>query len=211
MPNAGWQKKTSTRDSSDIPWMDVALVESPRTRPALFGASVRLRLDTAFVFIALIFGNALIVLNPPFQTADEAQHFFRAWQITGGEFVSRGKTASGEGGGILPAALSTFWQRFKPMAMHPNVTTSAGYILDSFKMPLRPDNRSMVAFGNTAHYCPIGYLPQCLGIGLGRILSAPLPMILYLGREGNLIVFTLLGYFSLRGPVRSPGRCFYSC
>jgi uncharacterized membrane protein len=157
-----------------------------------------LRLDRAFVFLALIFGNALVIVNPPFQTADEAQHFFRAWQITLGEFISHEKTPLGEGGGILPSSLDVFWQRFKPMAMHPEINTSARYILDSFNIPLQPDKRSIIAFGNTAHYFPISYLPQCLGISLGRVLALPLPMILYLGREANLLVFTLIGFFSLR-------------
>jgi uncharacterized membrane protein len=203
MPNAGSQKKTFTSNSSDIHWMDVTLVDSPQTRPAVPGgsvlaASIRVRLDSAFVLIALIFGNALIVLNPPFQTADEAQHFFRAWQITQGEFISRAKTPLGEAGGYLPSSLDAFWQRFKPMAMHPDKNTSAHYILDSFHIPLQPEKQSLIAFGNTAHYCPIGYLPQCLGIGLGRALSLPIPMILYLGREANLLAFTLIGFLSLR-------------
>jgi uncharacterized membrane protein len=178
--------------------MDAALIDSPQTRPGIRGASIRLRLDSAFILIALIFGNALIVLTPPFQTADEAQHFFRAWQITQGELISRAKTPLGEAGGYLPTSLDAFWQRFKPMAMHPERNTSVRYILDSFSIPLQPEKRSLIAFGNTAHYCPSGYLPQCLGIGLGRALSLPLPMILHLGREANLLAFTLIGFLSLR-------------
>ena len=97
------------------------------------------------------------------------------------------------------------------MAMHPEKDTSARFILDSLKIPLQSEKQSLIAFGNTAHYCPIGYLPQCLGIGLGRALSVPIPMILYLGREVNLLVFILLGSFSCAGPVQSPGRYFCYC
>ena len=157
-----------------------------------------LSLDRAFVFLALIFGNALIVINPPFQTADEAQHFFRAWQITQGEFISRVKTPADEGGGILPSSLDAFWNRFQPLAMHPERNTSVRYILDSFKIPLQPEKKSLIPFGNTVHYIPTSYLPQCLGIALGRALAVPIPMILYFGREANLLVFTLIGFFSLR-------------
>jgi uncharacterized membrane protein len=178
--------------------MDAAVIDSPQTRPSVRRASIRLRLDWAFVLIALIFGNALIVLNPPFQTADEAQHFFRAWQITQGELISRGKTPLGEAGGYLPTSLDTFWQRFKPMTMHPERNTSARFIFDSFKIPTQPEKQSLIPFGNTAHYFPINYLPQCLGIGVGRALSLPIPMMLYLGREANLLAFTLIGFLSLR-------------
>lgn len=157
-----------------------------------------LRLDRVFVILALVFGNALIFINPPFQTADEAQHFFRAWQITSGEFICRGKDSLGEAGGMLPASLETFWKKFQSMAMHPEETTSVREILDSFKIHADAQELTFVPFGNTAHYCPISYVPQCIGVALGRAFSLPLPMILYLGREGNLLVFALLGGFSLR-------------
>jgi len=155
-------------------------------------------LDRAFVALALIVGNALVIIVPPFQAADEGQHFFRAWQITQGQFISRETTDTGEAGGRLPSSVNDFFQRFWPMAMHPERKTTAKYIFDAFKIPLEPGNVALVEFGNTAHYCPIGYFPQCLGIGIGRMLSLPLPMMLYFAREANLIVFTLLGYFSLR-------------
>jgi uncharacterized membrane protein len=159
-------------------------------------------LDRAFVFLALIFGNVLVFVNPPFQAADEAQHFFRAWQITQGEFVAREKTADGEYGGYLPTSLEGMWERFKPMAMHPEIGTSAKFVADAVRIRLGGDDRSLIAFGNTAHYCPLGYLPQCLGIGLGRIVSDRPAVSFYLGREGNLIAFIFLGYLALRwGPV----------
>jgi uncharacterized membrane protein len=82
--------------------------------------------------------------------------------------------------------------------MHPERNTSVRYILDSFKIPLQPEKKSLIPFGNTVHYFPTSYLPQCLGIALGRALSVPIPMILYFGREANLLVFTLIGFFSLR-------------
>jgi uncharacterized membrane protein len=157
-----------------------------------------LTLDRIFVAIAIIIGNALIVIVPPFQAADEAQHFFRAWQITEGQFICRDKTSLGEAGGYLPFSVYAFWMRFEPMAINPDVKTSARAILDTFHMPLDPQNRSLIEFGNTAHYCPTNYLPQCIGIAIGRALGLPLPMILYLGREFNLLVFTLLGCLSLR-------------
>jgi uncharacterized membrane protein len=65
-------------------------------------------------------------------------------------------------------------------------------------IPLHPADRIFITFPNTAHYCPTCYLPQCLGIGLGRLLNLPPLAMLYLGREANLLVWTLLGFFALR-------------
>jgi uncharacterized membrane protein len=196
MPSAGLPKrifievKTDRRKDGVTKSNSDLSIANPQSFP--------FRLDRAFVVLALIFGNALIVINPPFQTADEAQHFFRAWQITRGDFISREKDALGEAGGILPTSLQTFWLQFKPMAMHPEVKTSARKILDAFKIPVEPRTKSLMPFGNTAHYFPAGYLPQSIGIALGRAMSLPLPLIFYLGREANLIAFTFIGFLSLR-------------
>jgi hypothetical protein len=49
----------------------------------------------AFVVIALLFGTALVLIIPPFQSAEEPFHFLLAYQITKGVFVSRQVDARG--------------------------------------------------------------------------------------------------------------------
>jgi uncharacterized membrane protein len=66
------------------------------------------------------------------------------------------------------------------------------------RVPLNPSDRIFIAFPNTAHYSPICYFPESLGILTGRLLSLhPLTM-LYLGREFNLLFWIIVGYWSIR-------------
>jgi len=168
----------------------------PDGRPRL--RSLSIQLPGMFVIIALVVGTALVVINPPFQAADEPEHFWRAWQITQGEFVSRQATVQGEQGAYLPDGLTVFSTQFAPIINRPANKTSARHILDSLKIPLDADHKTFLAFGNTAHYFPLAYLPQCLGIGLGRLFFDRVGLIFYFSRESNLVVFVLLGYLSLR-------------
>src|ERR1700677_2770485 len=67
------------------------------------------QLPSIFVAIALLLGSELVLITPPFQTADEPQHFWRAWQISGGEFISRHASPQGEQGAYLPRSLLMFY------------------------------------------------------------------------------------------------------
>ncbi|MGD0770390.1 MAG: DUF2142 domain-containing protein [Tepidisphaeraceae bacterium] len=154
--------------------------------------------ERAFAVIALVFGNALVLVIPPFQAADESFHFLRAYQITDGVFVSRQPDARGVPMGEFPVSLFQVWLPFSHMGFNPSVKASLQDIRDALRIRLNPNRRMQIALPSTAYYSPACYLPQCLGIIVGRALGVgPLAM-LYLGREANLLAWTLLGYVSLR-------------
>ncbi len=160
--------------------------------------AVWMRPHRAFLAIALVLGTALVLLIPPFQSADEPYHFLRAYQITEGGFVSRQRDFRGIAGGFLPISLYELWLPFSKIGFHPDVKVSVRQIEDAMRIPLHPRDRIFITFPNTAHYCPTCYVPQCLGIALGRIIRLPPLAMLYLGREANLLFWILLGFFALR-------------
>ena len=154
--------------------------------------------ERAFAVIALLFGNALVFVIPPFQAADEPFHFLRAYQITDGVFISRQLDARGIAAGTFPVSLYQVWLPFSHIGFHPSAKASGQDIRDAMRIRLNPDQRMLISLPTTAHYSPACYLPQCLGIVVGRALGVgPLAM-LYLGREGNLLAWILLGCASLR-------------
>ncbi|MGD0542084.1 MAG: DUF2142 domain-containing protein [Tepidisphaeraceae bacterium] len=152
----------------------------------------------AFAAIALVFGTALVLVVPPFQSPDESFHFLRAYQITEGGFVPHEKDRRDLMGATLPVSLDRVASPFLKMFLHPEIKASFDDIRQAWRLPLQEQNRAFQIFPTTAHYSPTGYVGQCLGIGLGRALDlGPLAM-LYLGREGNLLLWILLGFFALR-------------
>ena len=54
--------------------------------------------------LALFSGLLWVALIPPFQSPDEPNHFFRAWQISEGHFFPE-KTADRRLGGVLPESV----------------------------------------------------------------------------------------------------------
>ncbi|HEY1921549.1 MAG TPA: DUF2142 domain-containing protein, partial [Tepidisphaeraceae bacterium] len=156
----------------------------------------------AFAAITLVFGTALVLLVPPFQSQDEIPHFLRAYQIAEGGFISRNKGPDGLDGDYLPASLAKISVPFTKMFFEPQIKASTSQIRQALTVPLEPRNRIFFTFANTAHYCPACYLAPCIGIALGRIFELPPLVMLYLGRETNLLGWTFLGYLALRcGPA----------
>jgi uncharacterized membrane protein len=185
-----------TKKGDQVSFNAVRTVERPEPRTSRLRAWTRP--PTTFTLIALLFGTCLVLLIPPFQGADEPYHFLRAYQVTEGELVDHQQDVRGYAGGYLPESLYNVWLPFSKIGFHPSIKASLGQIRGAMHIPLRPDDRIFITFPNTAHYCPTGYLPQCAGILLGRILRLPPLAMLYLGREANLLVWTALGYGSLR-------------
>ncbi len=101
-------------------------------------------------------------------------------------------------GGLLPYSLDQISLPFTKMFRRVDIKSSMDDIRRTLRIPLNPWNRSFYAFPATAHYCPVCYLGPCLGIGLGRALGLPPLAMLYLGREANLFVWILMGFFALR-------------
>lgn len=127
---------------------------------------------------------------------DEQVHFYRAYQISEGHLISeKHKKMSG---GWLPVSLEQTARKFLCVRRRPNRRIPLPAALDAFSVPLDPTNRRFVSFETSAVYSPIPYLPQTVGIGIGRAFElGPLPL-LYLGRAANLAASLLLLLAALR-------------
>ena len=151
------------------------------------------------VTLALILGAIgslpLVFLIPPFQAPDEVQHFYRAYELS--EFRMRAEVRNGVAGDTLPESL--------PLLVKSSVYTSDGILypatpapiaktLELARIPLNRSARRFVAIPSSAFYSPLPYLPQVLGITVGRVIGLGPLYLLYLGRLSNcLAALALLG------------------
>jgi uncharacterized membrane protein len=153
--------------------------------------------ERLFLIIALFFGSCLVVIIPPFQSPDEYNHFFRAWQVSEGNFLPE-KTANFRLGGYLPKSLDSLKHRFIFLKNNYAAKTSFEQILDASTIPLKNTDRKFIDFPNTAIYAPTAYFPQAIGIFIGRILEFPPLLILYLARWMNLLFWLIIVYYSIK-------------
>jgi uncharacterized membrane protein/Tfp pilus assembly protein PilF len=139
----------------------------------------------------------LSICTPPFQTPDELAHFERAYQI------SRGGLYGGSGGYVdqgIDQAYSHYSQL--PFNGKARVTAADEAAAASVQWTGQTVYRD---FPNTATYPPIGYLPQALGIVLGRIAGLSVVYTLILSRLINgafaILISVLALYWCQRGKL----------
>jgi len=178
--------------------------------PRLSGASLRkfigdgpINLHRCYLLIALTIGAAFIVITPPFQVSDEPNHFYRAYQISNGGILAQRQ--DDEWGGELPRELvTTVEETLDDVPFHPEKKVDLSAVRQMIRFHPRKQRTQFVNFPNTAEYSPMGYIPQVVGIWIGRIAGLSPLCLLYLGRLFNFLTSVLLCWTAIKiAPISS--------
>ena len=150
---------------------------------------------TTYLITALVGGAVMAFLSPPFQAPDEPNHFFRAQALSEGYVVAQRQP------GKVGAPMRTVIPHWALTLMgdipgHPDKKQTLEAV--KARRDARADDPSVmfVDFRNSALYSPVVYVPQAVGLGLGRLLRLPLLDAYYLGRLLNLMASVALCYWT---------------
>ena len=145
---------------------------------------VRQRVEHIFLVLSIIFGIIFAFTMGPFQVPDEAAHFYRAYEISTGNLVSIKQ--NNVVGDYLPKSIK---ETTTYLEIASNTKLDIWKIKNALNMNLNRYNKIFYDFPTAALYSPIAYLPQSIGIFLGRIFNASPLLIMYIGRL-LILVFT---------------------
>lgn len=150
-----------------------------------------------FIILSFIFGVILTFIIPPFQVADEQNHFFRIYQLS--EFEIVGKKQGNSSGGYVPDDIVNMSRDLQ------------GYIIagQPLKFPVKKlnkywnkktnfENKQFIDFRNTVLYSPIVYVPQVVGFKIAKFINYSPLLMIYFGRLFNLFVFIALSYCAIK-------------
>ncbi len=151
----------------------------------------------SFCIVALLFGSLFVFVVPPFQVADEFNHFYRAWQVSDGIFVGV-RTADNRLGGDLPVAVAKITQPFRSLPFHSENQIKSNTIFYNLSVPLDENNRQFTDFANTAIYAPTAYVPQAVAIAIGKFLKIGPLSIFYFSRFLTLLFWLSMVYAALK-------------
>lgn len=135
------------------------------------------------------------LLTPPFETPDEQQHLFRAWQLSDLQLI--GEKRGDMSGGELPPGLALAAEReLRTAHLHERKHLYQSSWSEHFTRatPIGQDQaRPFTNFLGSVSYSPVGYVPQVMAIWLGRALDLPVEWIVRLGRVFNaLLAYALI-------------------
>lgn len=145
-----------------------------------------------FIVVATVFGGFFMLVTPPLQTPDETVHFLRAYQISEANPVI--DRVDGKVGGRLPKSLGDTIAETTTnpqISFYPSAKYDAGKTYRSLSID-DDGQKEVYDFSATALYSPVSYMPQAVGVGVGRLLGLSPVVMMYLGRLCNLATWIAL-------------------
>ncbi len=149
---------------------------------------------TCFVVIGSLFGLLYLVCVPPFQVPDENRHFWRAYQIAEGHWISQ--VHDGQAGGWLPVSIAECGVSTEAMNWDFSEKTTRADIQSRFSTPLNPDQRVFVPL-RSAVYSPVAYLPAAAAMRTAMLGDVSPLMLMYIGRLANLLCWLVLTWYAI--------------
>ena len=150
---------------------------------------ISIKKEKIFLVLASIVGIALIIFNVPQIRYDEHAHFWKAYEISSGHIVSRPSNG-------LPKSVVELFR--KEDGSYPNRDFNYETIKDKINDELNEEDKEEISVGATGPLTPISYIPQVIGVTIGRLLDLSPLLILYLGRLTNLIFYIALIYLAIK-------------
>lgn len=149
-----------------------------------------------FISVSLLFGIAYALVVPPFQVADEFNHFYRSYQIA--QFEWTGERTENRLGGWLPCSLDSVSRDFRRLPFHMEEKTSRREILEKLDIPLNREEVVFLDFANTSIYAPTAYPAQGLLAYIALHCDIAPMYVLYWSRIGTLLLWVLIVAYALR-------------
>ena len=147
-----------------------------------------LPLEKQFLIFGIIFGICYSIIIPMWGTPDEPTHYLRANEISHGHLISLKE--DNRVGNYLPENTHEIYELDVFNIKYADIISKLG-IKESKEY-------SFHGFANTALYSYVCYLPQSIGILIGRGLRLPMILGAYLGRLFNFMTWLFIIYMAIK-------------
>lgn len=145
----------------------------------------KLSIEKIYLLLIIPLGLSYMILFPINTIPDEANHFFRAYEISKGHLTSTAK-------------MNNVGRKYHSnLNIIRNSNSNYNYLFSHFHKK-ESGKKVFFEFGNTALYSFLCYIPQAIGIFVARILGGSILLQAYFGRIFNFLCFVVVSYYSLK-------------
>jgi uncharacterized membrane protein len=147
---------------------------------------MKLRIQTIFLALAIVQGILFAIFAPPNEVPDEGAHFARVYDIAQGNIIpSQSVTISGDFLNLLGEYHIGFGKAR---------TINLNDYLEDLILRNTKETNAQAGTHSAAHYSPVNYIPQAIGILIGTALNLNTRWIFLLGRLFGLAFYILVVY-----------------
>ena len=148
--------------------------------------SKNINVEKAFLYTVPAICIIFLIAMPIFKNHDEIWHWYRTYEVAEGALIS------GVNGTTMPEAVYSVmpleeWEGIK----YSTLKEKKQIVLDETK-------EAFISAGTASVYSPIQYIPQTIGILLGKIFTDNILSIGYMARIFNMIIAILLTFLAIK-------------
>ena len=150
----------------------------------------KIEFQKMFIILYIVIGLGYLFFFPINSLPDESHHFYRAYEISNGHLMSEKQKKEKGYIGVAKVSENIF-----------KVSNVKGTYEDNKKILKLKDNKKnfeYVDLTNISLYSFVCYIPQTLGVIVGRVFNLPIMFWEYLARIFNFVLFVFLLNFSLK-------------
>lgn len=130
--------------------------------------------NVGIIYVLMIIPTILfqVLFTPPFQTPDSFESFYRSYQVSNGGII--GKKIGNESGGSINKNMILMSSIFTHIKFHYNQKINRQNISKADKyrwIGHHQEAQVFASFPGTSVYPPFAYIPQSIGIMIGRIFN----------------------------------------
>lgn len=155
----------------------------------MIGFWENLKIEKRFLILFLLTGVMYLIMLPYPKIPDELEHFYRAFEISSGHFISAFSTDGNSVGWWLPSNLTY------PIS---GINAKYGDILSVLPTHFDSSSLQWYSFWNTALYAPISYLPQVVGIFIAKLFTTNVYAVVLSGRVSGFLFSAIVLYLCIR-------------
>lgn len=152
----------------------------------------KIKKENLFLIIGAILGIILCFVNLPLRKYDEHAHFWKAYEVSMGNFTSNPNK------GTIPKTIYSTVIDENGLYHIENNTYSYQEVLETIDEGINPEDGTYINPGTVSNLSPFSYLPQAIGILIARIMHLSPTLIAIAGRMTNLIAYLLCMYFAIK-------------
>lgn len=152
----------------------------------------KIKKENLFLIIGVTLGIILSFLNLPLRSYDEHAHFWKAYEVSMGNFTSNPNK------GTIPKTVYSTVIDENGLYHIENNTYSYQEVLETIDEGINPEDGTYINPGTVSNLSPFSYLPQAIGILIARIMHLSPTLIAIAGRITNLIAYLLCIYFAIK-------------
>lgn len=157
--------------------------------------NIQNRIPEIFVYLILCLGMTMIFVLPAFHVPDETGHFIKAYSVLNKENLHE----TNKNYMYFPKPISKIFDKYNMDIHNFEYTISAKeYFVDINTVIKNDSEKIIVDYRNTVNLPIFCYIPSSIVIYICKLLNVPFNILFLLARITNLIIFTIVGYYSLK-------------